>query len=268
MTSSPQEGPGGQPPAPNAARIYSYTLGGTHYTPADQAAAEYMFSLVPSTRKWVSMLRDFLQKAALQLRAEGFERFVDFASGLPTEDHIHAVLPEARVVYSDIDPETNAAAREMVAGLPNVLYMQHDVRDARALLESKRVRSFLGGEGRVAIGLSGISVFLNPGENTRLFRELYEWAPPGSKLYTTYETKQAGLMTPQMEQFLDMFRQAGAPFFLYTPEECAAFSAPWRQPAGGLVPLQEFLGLPEGYISEADREGVGLQFYAAILEKP
>jgi hypothetical protein len=47
------------------------------------------------------MLRDFLQIAARRLGDQGFTRFVDFASGLPTEDHIHAVLPDAKVVYSD-----------------------------------------------------------------------------------------------------------------------------------------------------------------------
>jgi hypothetical protein len=36
---------------PNAARIYNYTIGGSHYFPVDQAAAEYMFLLEPSTPK-------------------------------------------------------------------------------------------------------------------------------------------------------------------------------------------------------------------------
>lgn len=44
-------------------------------------------------------------------------------------------------------------------------------------------------------------------------------------------------------------------------------SAPWSQPAGGPVPSAEFLGKPAGFVSDADREGVGLEFYAAILEK-
>jgi S-adenosyl methyltransferase len=257
------------PEVPNAARIYNYTLGGSHWFPADQAAAEYMFSLVPSTRKWVRMLRDFLQKAARQLWDEGLTRFVDFASGLPTEDHIHSVLPEsARIVYSDLDPYTVAQARELVGHLPNVLYLSHDVRDARGLLESPEVRDFLGSERRVAFGLNGITVFLSPEEITRLFHDLYEWAAPGSRLYITYETKKPGLMTPRMEQFIDMFRQAGAPFWLYSLEESVELSAPWRLPEKGLVPLREFLGLPPDHITEEDHEGVGLEFYAAILEKP
>ncbi|MCE7982503.1 MAG: hypothetical protein DYG89_15030 [Caldilinea sp. CFX5] len=256
------------PTVPSAARIYSYTLGGSHYYPVDQAAAEYMFTLVPSTPKWVRMLRAFLQQAARRLWHEGFRHFVDFASGLPSEDHIHHVLPEAKVVYSDSDPATVALAQQLVGHLPNVLYRQHDVREARTLLEAAQVQTFLGGERRVAFGLSGITVFLKPDEISQLFHDLYVWAAPGARLYVTYETKLPGMMTPQMEQFLDMFRQAGSPFYLYSVEECIALSQPWQLPAQGLQPLSEFLALPADTISEADREGVGLEFYAAILEKP
>jgi S-adenosyl methyltransferase len=257
-----------QAQAPSAARIYDYTLGGSHWFPADRAAAEYMFTLVPSTRKWVRMLRDFLRQAAVQLRGEGLTSFVDFASGLPTEDHVHHAVPDARVVYSDLDPTTCREARAMVAGLPNVRYLCHDVREARSLLDSAEVRDFLGGERRVAFGLNGITVFLSPEEIGRLFRDLYEWAAPGSRLFITYETKLPGATTPQLERFLEMFEQAGSPFHLYSVQECVEMSRPWRLPEGGLVPLREYLGLPPGHVTEADREGVGLEFYAAILERP
>jgi hypothetical protein len=215
---------------PNAARIYSYTLGGSYYLPVDKAAAEYMFSLVPSTPKWVRMLRNFLQHAARRLWAEGLTCFIDFASGLPTDDHIHHVLPDARVVYSDLDRDTYELAQQLVGHLPNVRYLRHDVREARSLLESPEVQNFLGGERRVAFGLNGITVFLSPEEISQLFHDLYEWAAPGSRLYITYETKMPGLMTPRMEQFIDMFRQAGSPFWLYSLEECIAFSRPWQIP--------------------------------------
>ena len=253
---------------PNAARIYNYVSGGSHWFPADKAAADYISSLVPSTGKWVRMLREFLQQAARRLHAEGLRHFVDFASGLPTDDHVHAVVPDARVVYSDTDPYTLQAAEQLVGGLPNVLYLEHDVRDARGLLESPRVTEFLGGERRVALGLSGISVFLPADEIRRLMRELYDWAAPGSRLYVTWETRQPGMMTPQMQQFLDVFEQTGSPFYLYTPEEAFEMCAPWRLPEGGLPRVADFLGLPPGHITGEDREGVGLEFYAGILEKP
>jgi SAM-dependent methyltransferase len=250
---------------PNAARIYNYMLDGSHWFPADKAAADYMMSLVPSTQKWVRMLRQFLQQAARQLHAQGFRHFVDFASGLPTDDHIHTVVPGAKVVYSDTDPYTLRVARELVDGLPDVLYLEHNVLEPVALLESPRVAEFLGGERKLALGLSGVSVFLPPDELRRVFRELYDWAAPGSRLYVTYETKLPGQMTPRMEQFLDMFRQVGSPFYLYTREECEEMSAPWRIPEGGLPRIADVVGHPAGYITDEDREGVGLEFYAAIL---
>lgn len=258
----------GQYDTPNSARIYNYMLGGSHNFPADRAAADYMSSLVPSTAKWVRMLRDFLQQAAQQLRAEGFTHFVDFASGLPTDDHIHHVVPDAKVVYSDVDAYTLEQAQQLVGGRPNVLYLNHDVRDARSLLESQPVQAFLGGERRVALGLNGITVFLSPGEMRKLFHDLYDWAAPGSKLYITYETKDPALMTPRMEQMIDMFRQVGSPFWMYSLEESIAMSQPWQLPPRGLVPISRFLNLPADYITEADREGVNLEYYAAILEKP
>jgi hypothetical protein len=116
--------------------------------------------------------------------------------------------------------------------------------------------------------MNGITVFLSPDEIRTLFHDLYEWAAPGSRLYITYETKQPGLMTPNMQRLIDTFAQVGSPFWMYSLEESVELSAPWRIPEGGLRPLADFLGLPPGYITDADREGVGLEYYAAILEKP
>lgn len=253
---------------PNAARIYDYTLGGTHNFEADRQAAEYMFSLVPSTRKWVKMLRAFLQEAASQLSEEGFTHFIDLASGLPTNDHIHAVLPsDAKIIYSDADPLTVSEAAGLVADKPNIIYMSSDVRNVKEFLDSPQVKEFLGGERKVAFGLNGITVFLSPPEIEKLFQDLYDWAAPGSKLYITFETKEADKTTPKMQQFIDMFAQAGAPFWMYTLEESLAMGKPWQVTEQGLVTLREFLGLPEDYITEEDHEGVGLEFYAAIMEK-
>ena len=45
-----------------------------------------------------------LRTAAQRLAADGFHHgWVDFASGLPTEDHVHVVLPDTCVLYSDVN---------------------------------------------------------------------------------------------------------------------------------------------------------------------
>jgi len=255
------------PVLPNAARIYDYTLGGSNNFEPDRQAAEYMFTLLPSTRKWCRMLRDFLQKSAKLLYQEGFTHFIDFASGLPTHDHIHHVLPQAKIIYSDIDPLTLEMGREMVRDFPNVCYLQCDIRGVKQFLRDPQVDKFLDGERKAAFGLNGVTVFLSSAEIRQVMQDLYQWAAAGSRLSITFETREPDLITPELQQFIDMFARAGTPFHLYSLQECLEMIAPWRVASRGLVPLREFLELPESHVTEADREGVGLEFYAAILEK-
>jgi hypothetical protein len=259
--------PGVNPSIPDASRVYDYTLGGTHNFEADRQAAEYMFSLVPSVPKWVRMLRACLQTAARRMAADGFKHWVDFASGLPTKDHVHTVLPEARVLYSDISPLTITTARHLLGGNPRVRYLECDIRRAADFLRRPDVDGFLEGERRVAFGANGITAFLSAEENRKFFRDLYDWAAPGSKLFTTFETKEPALTTPQWEQFLGMFQKMGESFHLYSLPEYLDICGPWAQDRMGVVTVREFLGLPEDHITEQDREGLGIEFYAVILEK-
>ncbi|WP_257460471.1 SAM-dependent methyltransferase [Archangium lipolyticum] len=259
--------PGVNPEVPNAARIYDYTLGGSHNFPADRQAAEYMYSLVPSTRKWMRMLRACLQAAARRLSSEGFTHWVDFASGLPTGDHVHAVMPQARVLYSDINPLTIAQGRALLGDNPRVRYLECDIKKAGELLQRPDVQSFLGGERRLAIGGSGIGVFLSAEENRKFYRDLYDQVAPGSKLFTTFETKAPDKTTPRWEQFVGMFQRMGESFQLYSLDEYLEFCEPWKPDAMGVLTVREFLGLPPEHITEEDHEGVGIEFYAVVLEK-
>ncbi len=259
--------PGINPQVPEASRIYDCVLGGTHHFEADRQAVGYMSSLVPSVFKWMRMLRAGLQASARRMAADGFKHWVDFASGLPTADHVHSVLPEARVLYSDINPLTIASARHLLGDNPRVRYLPCDIRQAGDFLLRPDVETFLEGQRRVAFGANGITVFLSAEENRRFFRELYDWAAPGSKLFTTFETKEAGRTTPQWEQFVGMFERMGESFHLYSLPEYLDICGPWAQDRMGVVPIREFLGLPPDHITEADREGIGMEFYAVILEK-
>jgi hypothetical protein len=226
-----------------------------------------MFSLLPSTRKWVRMLRESLRQYASRLAGEGFSRFVDFGSGLPTNDHVHGAAPDARVLYSDKDPATVAHARALLENNPNVLYLEADLRGAKAMLESAQVRAFLGEDRRTALGANAVAVFLSEEEIRRFCRDLHDWAAPGSRLFMTFETKDPSLTTPRWDQFEGMFHRLGEPFQLCALGEYLDMCGPWTVDAAGPVPLEKFLGYPAGTITEEDREGIGLEFYAVILEK-
>jgi O-methyltransferase involved in polyketide biosynthesis len=251
---------------PNAGRVYDYVLGGSHNFEADRQAAEYMISLIPSTRKWVRMLRLFLQEAVQELAEEGFDKFLDLGSGLPTSDHIHALVPHARVVYVDVDPVAVSYGTEILGDKANVRYIQADIRDIEAILKSPIIQEMFGDERKVAIGLNAMLVFLTDDEVRHIARALYDWAAPGSKLFCTIETKDPDLTTPAMENFVAMFKQMGVHYQFSTLEESRELMLPWVADERGFQHLAEWLGVQEHFTPE-DSEGVDLGFYGAILVK-
>ncbi|MBK8987486.1 MAG: SAM-dependent methyltransferase [Chloroflexi bacterium] len=251
---------------PSASRVYDYTLGGNHNFEADRQAAEYMFSLLPSTGKWVRLLRTFLQEAAAVLGQEGFDKFLDLGSGLPTVDHIHAIVPNARVIYTDIDPITVAYGQELLKGNPNARMIEADVRNIDALLNSPAVAELFGDDRQVVIGMNGMTCFFTEEELQHLFTTLYDWAAPGSKLFCTFETKNPNLTEAGLEAFVDMFAKMGSPYYFLTAAQSKELIKPWRIDGDRYKTITDWLGAPE-LITEADRAGVELEFYGAILVK-
>ncbi len=251
---------------PNAGRVYDYVLGGHHNFEVDRQAAESMISLLPSTRKWVRMLRRFLQEAVYQLADEGFEMFLDLGSGLPTADHIHAIVPEARVIYVDADPVVVSYGTEILGGETNARYIQADIRDIEALLGSPLIEDMFGQAPKVAIGLNAVICFMTETETKAIVEALYDWAAPGSKIYCTFETKNPDLVTPDLEKFMAMFDQMGTYYHFSTLERSKELMLPWIADEPGFQPLAEWLGMQDQLTAE-DREGVELEFYGAILVK-
>lgn len=251
---------------PNAGRVYDYILGGHNNYEVDRQAAEYMLSLLPSTRKWIRMLRLFLQEATSLLHDEGFDKFLDLGSGLPTASHIHANAPGATVIYVDADPATVAYGTEMVKEFPNVTYITQDISNIDAVINSSLIPQMFGDERKVVIGLNGVLAFFQDEKIEEMVQKLYDWAAPGSKLFATFETKNPDLTTEKLEQFLAMFGQMGVQYNFTTKAEALEVMKPWTPDERGFLPLYTWLDL-EDQFSEEDYEDIELQFYGAIFEK-
>jgi ABC-type sugar transport system substrate-binding protein len=251
---------------PNAGRVYDYLLGGHNNYEIDRQAAEYMLSLLPSTRKWVRMLRLFLQESATILYKKGFDKFLDLGSGLPTSSHIHSNAPQATVIYVDADPTTAAYGQELLKEHPDATYIVQDISDIDAVLNSPVIQERFGDERKVAIGLNAVLSFFNDDQIRQITQKLYDWAAPGSKLFATFETKDPALTTPNLEQFLAMFDQMGASYYFTTLEEAKEVMKPWTPDERGFLPLYTWLDLEDQFSAE-DQEDIGLQFYGAIFEK-
>lgn len=89
--------------------MYDWLLGGHYNYEVDQRASEELLKVAPTTKKLARNNRWFLERVVRVMAAEhGIRQFVDFGSGLPTQNNVHqiaqAVDPRSRVVYVDDDP--------------------------------------------------------------------------------------------------------------------------------------------------------------------
>jgi hypothetical protein len=107
---------------PSAARVYDYSLGGTHNFAADRAIVEALNAAVPSFSLVPRTNRAFLHRAVRYLIDVGIRQFLDIGSGIPTRGNVHQIAqqaaPGARVVYVDIDPIAVAHSQTILAGNP------------------------------------------------------------------------------------------------------------------------------------------------------
>ncbi len=252
---------------PNAGRIYDYFLGGNHNFEVDRQAAKELESMAPFLPKLLKLIRWFLGEAIRRMSAEGFDMFLDFASGLPTADHIHQVAPEGtKVIYSDIDPVTVAYAKEIIGENPNVRYVQCDAGTPEKLLESDIVQDLFGDERKIAIGFNGIAYFLPEDTLEHSLQTLYDWAAPASKLFicdgdnpkTTEKSK-------QLQQF---YEQVGQPLYYKSIERFVEIAAPWKIDDPGLKVLEEWVDMSPEVTKDVQAawEGAGAM-YGGILRK-
>ena len=108
---------------PNAGRVYDYFIGGHHYFEIDKQMALQIEEKAPFIPKLAKLTRWFLGVGTEKAVELGHIQFLDFASGLPTTDHIHSLAPDGtKVIYSDIDQITVEYAKDIIGENPIVKY--------------------------------------------------------------------------------------------------------------------------------------------------
>ncbi|MFW6694666.1 SAM-dependent methyltransferase [Streptomyces sp. MAR4 CNX-425] len=181
---------------PHPARVYDYLLGGKdNYGPDREAAEQGMranpHSLIPPREN-----RAFLRRAVHYLAAEaGIRQFLDIGTGLPTSPNVHevaqAVAPDARVVYVDNDPIVLAHARALLTSSPEgrTRYVDADLRNAGAILDSPELRATLDLDQPVALLLVAILHFVGDDDDPAgIVARLLDALPSGSYLALSHLT--------------------------------------------------------------------------------
>jgi hypothetical protein len=253
---------------PSAGRIYDYLLGGHHNFEVDRQAAEQVVKLIPFLPKVMRLQRWCLQDLAVDLTEKrGFDIIIDFASGLPTNDHIHHVVPKGTtVIYSDFDPLVVEYAREILAGTPNVYFFQADARRPEELLNRSEVESILGDRRQVALVCWGMSGFLTDEEISYTARSLYDWSGAGACWAFFAQAADVDADDPGMIAARDIYAKMGSAFHLRTLETTLQLLQPWHPDENGPIPLREWHNLNSQEMSQqnldsSNPEGGGYGIY-------
>ena len=244
---------------PSSGRMYDYYLGGNHNFEVDRMAGDQVLKVVPFLKKFAKLQRWALQDIAEEFTLRrGYDVVIDFASGLPTADHIHNRVPQGTtVIYSDYDPVVVEYAQEILKDTPNVHFFENDISKPDELLNRPEVEKILAGRRKVAICIWGVAGFLFDHEISDAAKYLYNWAAPGSCLAFNAQTADLDLTDPAI---IDMFRiyqgfgQEGHPRRL---SEFNDLLAPWRIEETGWVSLLQWHGFGQSDMANDDVKAFG-----------
>ncbi len=244
---------------PNAGRIYDYLLGGSHNFEVDRQAAEQIVKLLPFLPKAMRLQRWCLQDIAGELTEKrGYDVIIDFASGLPTNDHMHVVAkPGTTVIYSDYDPVVVEYAHQILAGTPNVYYFQADVRRPDELLHRPEVQEILKGRRDVALVAWGVSLFISNDDLARAAQALAAWAGKGS----CWAFHAQGAVDPPTDpgavQAMKMYERMGSPMTYRPLEKFRELLQPWRPDGQDFVSLLDWHGFDQSIMAQEDKSAWG-----------
>jgi SAM-dependent methyltransferase len=164
--------PGAKPlelDVPSAARIYDYSLGGSHNFKVDRDFAEQVFGYVPWVPNINRLNRSFMWRVVRFYLDQGIRQFLDLGSGIPTVGNVHEVaqqrVPEARVVYVDYEPLAYQHASGLLADNPNATIIQADIRDPATILDHPDTRELLDFSEPLGLLMVGVLLFIGPADH-------------------------------------------------------------------------------------------------------
>jgi hypothetical protein len=258
---------------PNPGRIYDYLLGGRHNFEIDREAARRVIELMPFAPKAARLQRWCLRDLAEELTQQrGFDVIIDFASGLPTNDHIHFQVPKGTVViYSDWDQVTVEYAHDILGDTPDVYYLEADARYPEKLLDCPEVEKILKGRRNIALIYWGVSSFLADDDIVHAAQVLYEWTGPKGCWVFNAQVADMDDSDPARRQIYEVYRRMGTLTYVRSLDQYRQLIQPWQTDERRFIPLLEWHGFNpaelEMRLEERQLWGPGGGGYGAFLVK-
>lgn len=218
--------------------MIDYWLGGDQHHPVDVQAARAFEAAYGPCADIFRSLRAFSGRAVRHLAAAGVDQFLVFGAGIPAQGNVHENAPDARVLYTDVDPQVVAAGRALLAGLDHVDYVTGDATDLDSIDPATLDRVLPERASRpVGLVFLGLAAFLDDATLTRALDAMYGAVPAGSRLAFDFDsTELAG-----HPQALAMM---GPAFHMREPAAFGPLLGRWTPTADGIVPVSRWR--PEG----------------------
>ncbi len=209
---------------PTVARTYDALLGGKDNFQADREAAAALEELNPGTVQLSKDNRGFLSRGVRYVAEQGVRQFIDLGSGLPTVENTHQVaqraIPDAAVVYVDIDPIVLAHGRAILADSPQTTVITADLRDVDQVLSEPDTQDLIDFTEPVCVMLvSLLHCIRDEDDPFGLVRRYFERLPAGSALVYSHLCSDDGDFA---RTFTEQCHDSGMDWGrVRSPEECA-----------------------------------------------
>ncbi|MFF0445627.1 SAM-dependent methyltransferase [Streptomyces sp. NPDC004609] len=253
----------------HSARVYDYILGGKDHYPVDVEAGDAMVAEWPSMPVSMRQNRLFMNRVARYLAREaGIGQFLDIGTGLPTSPNLHEVVqeerPDASIVYVDNDPIVLAHAQALLTSSSQgrTAYVDADMRDPGAILESEAFREVLDLKQPVALTIIAMLQFVPPPDDYALVRRLLDQLPSGS--YLAISTVTDEFAPEEINRVMELYRGRGIPVVTRDREQVEAFFDGLEMVEPGLAQVHRWRPDPEQ--ESVDTSQVGM--YGAVARKP
>jgi len=227
VTEDPPVPAGVDPAIPSPARLYDYYLGGRHNFPADRAAAKRIIAALPDLPDAAWANRSFHQRAARWLAEQGIAQFIDIGSGLPTVGNTHevvqAVIPDARVVYVDVDPMVALISAELLKDSKTATIITADLRDPAAVLGHPDLRTLINPGEPTGLLMTAVMHFVaSSSDPWGLVTQYLDALAPGSYLVLSHVT--ADRLPPSgVQEGVDVYAKATESIYVRPRDEVARF---------------------------------------------
>lgn len=274
MTAELHVPPGVDPAVPSPARIYDYMLGGAYNFQSDRDVADKAIAQVPELHDIILANRGFHGRAAHLIAQRGVRQFLDIGSGLPTVGNTHQivrrVIPDACVVYVDVDPMVEACAGILLDSPGNTAVIRADVRDPGDLLDRARLHAVIDLTRPVGLLMTGLLHFVADGSDPWGLVARYAGAiAPGSYLALSHATHDK-VPPSSVQAGRDEYAQASQQIYFRSRPEIERFfeGLELLPPYEGAAPVLAYLGEwgaedPDAANSDGSRWG-----YCGVARRP